>query len=148
MKNIQNKSFHKEIQQVGQKKMQCDCKNGNSEISFFHHRSIFLLSVFLRGLLQYNRFNLNSLLRGEAVIFRKRYRKGMRFIFLAEPFDLSLKDACPPKRLWLLGFAPYSHSIAIFFCEVVAWKATFLCPYAPIKLWSKANSASFISYTL
>ena len=72
----------------------------------------------------------------------------MRFIFLAESFDLSLKDACPPKRLWLLGFAPYSHSIAIFFCEVVAWKATFLCPYAPIKLWSKANSASLISYTL
>ena len=42
--------------------------------------------------MQYNRFNLKSLLRGEAVIFRKRYRKGMRFIFLAEPFDLSLKD--------------------------------------------------------
>ena len=148
MKNIQNKSFHKEIQQVGQKKMQCDCKNGNSEISFFIIGQFFLLSVFLRGLLQYNRFNLKSLLRGEAVIFRKRYRKGMRFIFLAEPFDLSLKDACPPKRLWLLGFAPYSHSIAIFFCEVVAWKATFLCPYAPIRLCSKANSASLISYTL
>ena len=42
--------------------------------------------------MQYNRFNVKSLLRGEAVIFRKRYRKGMRFIFLAEPFDLSLKD--------------------------------------------------------
>ena len=42
--------------------------------------------------MQYNRFNVKSLLRGEVVIFRKRYRKGMRFIFLAEPFDLSLKD--------------------------------------------------------
>ena len=51
-------------------------------------------------------------------------------------------------RIWLLGFVPYSHSIAIFFCRVVAWKATFLCPYAPIRLWSKANSASLISYTL
>ena len=51
-------------------------------------------------------------------------------------------------RIWLLGFVPYSHSIAIFFCGVVAWKATFLCPYAPIRLWSKANSASLISYTL
>ena len=37
MKNIQNEPFHKEIQQIGQQKMQCDCKNGNSEISFFHH---------------------------------------------------------------------------------------------------------------
>ena len=51
-------------------------------------------------------------------------------------------------RIWLLGFVPYSHSIAIFFCGVVAWKATFLCSYAPIRLWSKANSASLISYTL
>ena len=41
-----------------------------------------------------------------------------------------------------------SHSIAIFFCGVVAWKATFLFPYVPIRLWSKANSASLISYTL
>ena len=51
-------------------------------------------------------------------------------------------------RIWLLGFVSYSHSIAIFFRGVVAWKATFLCPYAPIRLWSKANSASLISYTL
>ena len=42
--------------------------------------------------MQYNRFNVKSLLRGEVVIFRKRYRKGMRFIFLAEPFELPLKD--------------------------------------------------------
>ena len=41
--------------------------------------------------MQYNRFNVKSLLRGEAVIFRKRYRKGMRFIFLAEPFDLLVR---------------------------------------------------------
>ena len=40
----------------------------------------------MRGLLQYNRVNVKSLLRGEAVILQKRYRKGMRFIFLAEPF--------------------------------------------------------------
>ena len=139
MKNIQNKSFHKEIQQVGQKKCSAIARMGIAKYLFFIIGQFFLLSVFLRGLLQYNRFNLKSLLRGEAVIFRKRYRKGMRFIFLAEPFDLSLKDACPPKRLWLLGFAPYSHS---------AWKAIFLCPYAPIKLWSKANRASLISYTL
>ena len=72
--------------------MQCDCKNGNSEISFFHHRSFFLLSVFLRGLLQYNRFNLKSSLRGEAAIFRKRHRKKALFIFPVEPFDLPLKD--------------------------------------------------------
>ena len=72
--------------------MQCDCKNGNSEISFFIIRSIFLLSVFLRGLQQYNRFNLKSSLRGEAVIFRKRHRKRTLFIFPVEPFDLSLKD--------------------------------------------------------
>lgn len=26
MKNIQNEPFHKEIQQIGQQKMQCDCK--------------------------------------------------------------------------------------------------------------------------
>lgn len=52
------------------------------------------------------------------------------------------------RAKWLLGFVPYSHSIAIFFCGVVAWKATFLYPYAPIRLWSKANSASLISYTL
>ena len=58
-------------------------------------------------------------------------------------------------ELWLItrayGFSVSylnSHSIAIFFCGVVAWKATFLCPYAPIRLWSKANSASLISYTL
>ncbi len=36
--------------------------------------------------MQYNRFSVKSLLRGEAVILQKRYRKGMRFIFLAEPF--------------------------------------------------------------
>ena len=65
---------------------------GMAKYLFFIIGQFFLLSVFLRGLLQYNRFNLKSLLRGEAVIFRKRYRKGMRFIFLAEPFDLSLKD--------------------------------------------------------
>ena len=59
---------------------------------FFIIRSIILLSVFLRGLQQYNRFNLKSSLRGEAAIFRKRHRKGTLFIFLAEPFDLSLKD--------------------------------------------------------
>ena len=52
------------------------------------------------------------------------------------------------SRKWLLDFVPYSHSIAIFFCGVVAWKATFLFPYIPIRLWSKANSASLISYTL
>ena len=65
---------------------------GIAKYLFFIIGQFFLLSVFLRGLLQYNRFNLKSLLRGEAVIFRKRYRKGTRFIFLAEPFDLSLKD--------------------------------------------------------
>lgn len=133
---------------MDRKKCNAIARMGIAKYLFFIIGQFFLLSVFLRGLLQYNRFSLKSLLRGEAVIFRKRYRKGMRFIFLAEPFDLSLKDACPPKRLWLLGFAPYSHSIAIFFCEVVAWKATFLCPYAPIKLWSRANNASLISYTL
>ena len=41
---------------------------------------------------QYNRCNLKSLLRGEAVIFRKRHRKRKLFIFPDEPFDLSLKD--------------------------------------------------------
>lgn len=41
--------------------------------------------------MQYNRFNVKSLLRGEAVILQKRYRKGMRFIFLAEPFDLLVR---------------------------------------------------------
>ena len=49
MKNIQNEPFHKEIQQIGQQKMQCDCKNRDSEISFFIIRSIFLLSVFFEG---------------------------------------------------------------------------------------------------
>ena len=85
MKNIQNEPFHKEIQQIGQQKMQCDCKNGNSEISFFSsYGQFFLLSVFSRGLQQYNRFNLKSSLRGEAVIFRKRHRKRTPFIFPAE----------------------------------------------------------------
>ena len=41
--------------------------------------------------MQYNRFNVKSLLRGEAVILQKRYRKGMRFLFLAEPFDLLVR---------------------------------------------------------
>ena len=72
--------------------MQCDCKNGNSEISFFIIGQFFLLSVFLRGLQQYNRFNLKSSLRGEAAIFRKRHRKRTLFSFPVEPFDLPLKD--------------------------------------------------------
>lgn len=41
--------------------------------------------------MQYNRFSVKSLLRGEAVILQKRYRKGMRFLFLAEPFDLLVR---------------------------------------------------------
>ena len=86
---------------MDRKKCSAIARMGIAKYLFFIIGQFFLLSVFLRGLLQYNRFNLKSLLRGEAVIFRKRYRKGMRFIFLAEPFDLSLKDACPPKRLWL-----------------------------------------------
>ena len=74
------------------KKCSAIARMGIAKYLFFIIGQFFLLSVFLRGLLQYNRFNLKSLLRGEAVIFRKRYRKGTRFIFLAEPFDLSLKD--------------------------------------------------------
>ena len=46
MKNIQNEPFHKEIQQIGQQKMQCDCKNGNSEISFFHHTVNFFSCLY------------------------------------------------------------------------------------------------------
>ena len=58
--------------------MQCDCKNGNSEVSFFHHRVNYSPVCFLRGLLQYNRFNLKSSLRGEAAIFYTHLRCAVR----------------------------------------------------------------------
>lgn len=65
---------------------------GIAKYLFSSYGQFFLLSVFSRGLQQYNRFNLKSSLRGEAVIFRKRHRKRTPFIFPVEPFDLSLKD--------------------------------------------------------
>ena len=58
--------------------MQCDCKNGNSEVSFFHHRVNYSPVCFLRGLLQYNRFNLKSSLRGEAAVFYTHLRCAVR----------------------------------------------------------------------
>ena len=87
MKNIQNEPFHKEIEQIGQQKCSAIARMGIAKYLFFIIGSIFLLSVFLRGLLQCNRFNLKSSLRGEAAIFRKRHRKRTPFIFPAEPFE-------------------------------------------------------------
>lgn len=65
---------------------------GIAKYLFSSYGQFILLSVFLRGLQQYNRFNLKSSLRDEAAIFRKRRRKRTLFIFPVEPFDLSLKD--------------------------------------------------------
>ena len=72
---------------------------GIAKYLFFIIDQFFLLSVFSRGLLQYNRFNLKSLLRGEAVIFRKRYRKGMRFIIVGDMLNLALGSLRSAKLL-------------------------------------------------
>ena len=66
------------------KKCSAIARMGIAKYLFSSYGQFFLLSVFLRGLQQYNRFNLKSSLRGEAVIFRKRHRKRTLFIFLAE----------------------------------------------------------------
>ena len=67
----------------------------STNIFFSSYGQFFLLSVFLRGLQQYNRFNLKSSLRGEAAIFRKRHRKRTPFIFPAESLFLPAKLSTP-----------------------------------------------------